>query len=247
MRDTDDFADSWNEFLKTIWTDSPDIIVLPELPFAPWFCGAEDYDEQCWSAAVRRHQEFMTELPRENVAIVYSAPVNLPEGRRNQARITASGLDVATHTKRHLPNEAGYWEAHWYDPGEEDPHLVSVGEAKVGVRLCTEMWNFATARRLGAEGADIIAIPRTTPIGSRERWICGGRAAAISAGAYCLSSNRAGPGAHGEYAGAGWIIDPDGEIIAVTCNSCPIVTCEIDLAVARRAKDTYPRYAIPQS
>jgi predicted amidohydrolase len=247
LPDTANFEDTWHGLLKMVWTDGPDILVLPELPFSDWFCAGADFDSAKWAEAVRSHTEFVARIGEAKTAVIYSTPTDGTEGRRNHARITSPQFDFKTHAKRHLPNEAGYWEAQWYDPGEEDPCLVDFGSMKVGVRLCTEMWNFGAARRLGAEGADLIAIPRTTPLSSRERWICGGRGVAITAGAYCVSSNRSGSSANGVFGGAGWIIDPDGELVAVTTENCPIITCEIGLQAARRAKATYPRYVIPVS
>ena len=65
-----------------------------------------------------------------------------------------------------------------------------------------------------------------------------GRAAAISAGVYSVSSNRAGPGAFG---GCGWIIDPDGEVLARTTEDEPFATVALDLRCADWAKRRYPR------
>jgi N-carbamoylputrescine amidase len=45
-----------------------------------------------------------------------------------------------------------------------------------------------------------------------------------------------------EFAGCGWIIDPDGEVLAVSSDIEPFVTRDIDLDRARAAKGTYPRY-----
>ena len=45
------------------------------------------------------------------------------------------------------------------------------------------------------------------------------------------------------WGGKGWIIEPEeGDILALTSPSQPIITLDIDLTVARRAKSTYPRY-----
>lgn len=42
--------------------------------------------------------------------------------------------------------------------------------------------------------------------------------------------------------GQGWIIGPDGEVLGMTSSEQPFVTVDIDLSLADRAKDTYPRY-----
>ena len=68
-------------------------------------------------------------------------------------------------------------------------------------------------------------------------------AAAVLAGAFCLSSNRVGPNSEGgPFGGMGWVIDPDGEILALTSEDAPFATVDIDLGAAEHAKATYPRY-----
>ncbi len=67
-----------------------------------------------------------------------------------------------------------------------------------------------------------------------------GVVAAVRSGAYCLSSNRIDP--TGATGGAGWIISPDGKILATTSRETPFATLEIDLAAPTAARGTYPRY-----
>ena len=58
-------------------------------------------------------------------------------------------------------------------------------------------------------------------------------------GAFCISSNRSGVSrARDEFAGLGWIIDPEGEVLGVTVDSDPFVTCDLDL---QRAADAILR------
>ncbi len=42
--------------------------------------------------------------------------------------------------------------------------------------------------------------------------------------------------------GAGWITDPEGNHLGVTSAAEPAMIRDIDLAAARAAKATYPRY-----
>jgi N-carbamoylputrescine amidase len=92
----------------------------------------------------------------------------------------------------------------------------------------------------------IIVTPRATGDASIENWLVGGRATAISSGAYSLSSNRSGPSKDGEvkFGGTGWVIDPDGKVLGITSSQEPFVTIDIDLTAAEEAKLTYPRYAL---
>jgi N-carbamoylputrescine amidase len=46
----------------------------------------------------------------------------------------------------------------------------------------------------------------------------------------------------GACGGVGWIISPDGEILATTTRDVPFVTMDIDLSVPLAARTSYPRY-----
>ncbi|MGQ5516275.1 nitrilase-related carbon-nitrogen hydrolase [Halococcus saccharolyticus] len=67
----------------------------------------------------------------------------------------------------------------------------------------------------------------------------------VVSGAFVASSNRVtiedDPSV--VFGGEGWIVDPDGAVIARTTRNQPFVTIEIDLDTAERAKETYPRPA----
>jgi N-carbamoylputrescine amidase len=90
---------------------------------------------------------------------------------------------------------------------------------------------------------DIIAVPPVTPASSRDRVLVGGRAAAIVSGAFCVWSNRSGMSVAGDpFGGQGWIIDPDGDVLATTSDAEPFATRDLDLEQAMAAKTTYPRY-----
>ena len=75
-----------------------------------------------------------------------------------------------------------------------------------------------------------------------DRWTLAGRTAAIIGGVYCLSSNRCGVQSAVTFGGAGWIINPAGEVLGVTSNDAPFLTLDVDLDVAEAAKNAYPRY-----
>ncbi len=42
--------------------------------------------------------------------------------------------------------------------------------------------------------------------------------------------------------GQGWLVGPDGDVLAVTTPATPAVTVAIDLDLAAAAKAAYPRY-----
>ncbi len=61
-------------------------------------------------------------------------------------------------------------------------------------------------------------------ITTTEKWIMGGRAAAVMSGAFCLSSNRGGVDARGHaWGGHGWIVEPEQGMVLGTTLSKTIV------------------------
>ena len=89
----------------------------------------------------------------------------------------------------------------------------------------------------------MIVNPRATARPTLDKWLVAGRAAAVVAGAYCLSSNRVSDEAPTvSFGGQGWIVGPDGDALGLTSAERPFVTIDIDLNDAERAKSTYPRY-----
>jgi N-carbamoylputrescine amidase len=239
------FESAWKSLCEHVASVASDLVLLPELPFARWFATRPDFDEAVWRETVREHEAWRKRIPELGAAHVLGSEPGAAGGRRVNRGFAhyRGGAWELPHVKRYLPDEEGFWEAHWYEAGNGVFEPSTIGEAKVGFQICTDLWTFAESRKLGRAGADIIAAPRATPFSSRERWLVAGQAAAISAGAFCLSSNRYGAGDDGvRFAGLGWIIDPDGEVLARTTDSSPFMTCDIDLGQSRAAKATYPRY-----
>lgn len=211
-----------------------DLLVLPELAFMPWLCATPEVDAAAWAgAAAAQHLERLVEIP---ATVVVGTRAN---GRFNEAFVwtTDSGLQVL-HRKTYLPDEEGFWEASWYDRGPVAFGVTATPAGRIGASVCTEMWFTQHA----FDDADLITVPRATPIETTEKWLAGGIAHAVTSGAFCISSNRSEAVAGTTMGGAGWIADPDGTMLAVTSAVQPVIIADIDLAVARAAKRTYPRY-----
>jgi N-carbamoylputrescine amidase len=240
------FASDWARLVDHVHAHRTDLIVLPEMPFARWFAVSPLFDRETWDAAVRDHDAWLPRLAELSPATVMgSRPVTRHGVRLNEGFVRSSAVGyAAVHDKRYLPDEDGYWEARWYARGDGAFDLATAAGARVGVLICTEMWSLGDAERYGQQGAQLLVTPRATGRQTVEKWIVGGRAAAIVSGAFSLSSNRSASGGEGDFGGAGWIIDPDGRVLATTGHDRPFVTERIDLALADEAKRTYPRYSL---
>jgi N-carbamoylputrescine amidase len=242
--EVEDFERDWDALVAHARREASELVLLPEMPFAPWFGVSHTFDDAVWNRVVDAHERWLDRLrdlaPSQ---VLCTRPVNRNGHRLNEAFAwSATDGYQPAHQKCYLPEEEGFWEASWYDRGDGEFAPVRVGPATVGFMICTELWSLGHAQRYGKSGAHLIATPRASGRTSVEKWVTGGRAAAIVSGAYSISSNRTAR--NGDFGGGGWIVDPDGVVLAVTTREEPIRSIEIDLVLAESAKATYPRYAL---
>lgn len=237
---TSALEEDWAGLVEHVRERDSDLVLLPEMGLAPWFASGRTFDGGAWRAAVEAHAAWMARLEEDlaPAAVLGSRPVEVAGERRNAAFRLDDRGEAHVHEKSYLPDEEGFWEASWYGRGDGRFDLAEVGGAAVGFLVCTEMWFMQRAREYGEQGAHLIATPRCTPAETLDKWLAGGRACAVVAGAYSISSN------HGDdaFGGLGWIVDPDGEVLATTSRGEPYVSAEVDLRVAEAAKRAYPRY-----
>ena len=239
------FAQDWERLVVHVKGERSDLVLLPEMPFSPWFAWSPKYDPKIWERAVKSHQEATPFLEQLSPAIVCSSqPVNRKGKRHNEAFLwdQRSGFRTA-HTKYYLPNEKGYWEASWYEKGDGNFKPIQAGKAMLGFVICTDLWFFQHSRSYGKDGVHLIACPRATPKTTLEKWLVGGQAATVVSGAFVLSSNKINrEGEEADLGGQGWIVGPNGKVLGLTTQEQPFLTLDLDLAKAEKAKEMYPRY-----
>ena len=236
----------WNRLVDHLKSESSDLLVLPEMPFYQWLTKSDKVDPALWKKAVDAHGcwiQRLYELPVENV--IASRPT-FENGRalNNGFIFTKTCGLIPVHDKFYLPDEAGYWEATWYERGDGMFNVATVDNINIGFLICTELWFTQRAREYLAQDIDILVCPRATPLSEVDIWVTGGRSAAIVSGAFCLSSNFQGPNTPTEdFGGTGWIIEPErGDVLGSTIKGCEFLTLDIDLNNAKKAKASYPRY-----
>ena len=235
----------WAALVAHCSAEASQLVLLPEMPFAEWLAATDEVDPVRWQAAAFRHREWLGRLAElQTAAVAGSRPVLSAATPYNEAFIWSGDDDIAApHRKYYLPNEPGFWEAAWYRRSEEKAFRASpLADFTVGFMICTDMWFTEHARHYAKQGVDLLLVPRATPATSDAKWLAGGRTAAVMAGAFCLSSNRQGIADGVLFGGTGWIIDPDGNVLATTADGEPFATVDLDLDEARTAKRTYPRY-----
>lgn len=236
--------EEWDELAHHVAEEESELLLLPEMPFSRWLAADFTVVPEQWIEAVEQAREWLDLLPDlAPVAVVGTRPDSLDGTFTNRGFALDADGPRDVHDKHYLPNESGFWERRWYEPAPSSFEPFAIAGATAAMQICTEMWFFEHARALGRRGVDLLLVPRATPHETLDKWLAGGRSAAVTAGAFCASSNlyRAA-GGPADLGGMGWVMDPDGEVLAVTDQAEPFATVEIDLEAARSAKETYPRY-----
>lgn len=236
----------WSLLVAHVKREASDLLLLPEMPFYPWVAWTDAYDPVVWQASVDAHARWITRFDELATTTVMGTRPVIRQGKNlNEAFVWRSQAGYqGVHHKYYLPDETEFWEARWYQKGDGEFRPVETAAGKSGFLICTEMWFTAHAIDYARQGISILASPRATAMYSVPKWKAGGQAAAVMAGAFCLSSNRGGVDGHGmAWGGHGWIIEPEeGRILGTTSRDHPFLTLEIDLQVADKAKRSYPRY-----
>lgn len=240
------FEAEWETLRAHVAAEKPDMVLLPELPFATWFGIENTFEPAVWQDVMAAHEVGDARLGElEATCVISTRPVERGGKRLNEAFAAfRDGRHVGLHEKRYLPEEPGFYEESWYQHGDGKFDTHEIGGATVGVQICSELWILDESRRYASRGVDLIVTPRATAASSVEKWLVAGRAAAMLAGAYSASSNRHGPSKAGgfEFGGGGWIVDSDGAVLVRTSRETPCATVELDLEATKAAKATYPRY-----
>ena len=241
----DAMAEAFDSLVHHCKAAESQFVLLPEMPFSPWLAQHRSPDLQAWHEAAAAHHQMLGRFSAFGPAVVAGTrPVMIDGAPFNEAFLWDAKQGYRRiHLKYYLPDEEGFWEASWYRRGPKSFQAAITPIGKVGFLICTELWFGEWARHYAREGVTLLLCPRATAGYSRDKWIAGGRAAGVNAGAFCLSSNRGGWDHQGvEWAGSGWLTGPDGEILAITDAGQPFITRTIDPEIAIRAKSTYPRY-----
>ena len=232
-----EFLSAWNQLILDT-KNMTDLLLLPELPFSSWFGRTTNFNKNIWEQSCKDHDSMITRFPELFQSIVLGTrPVTKNDKRLNRGFYwTAEQGYKGIHDKFYLPEEEDFYEQTWFDRNNKDFSLLTIKDVLIGFQICTEVMFNEWSRYYGKKGANIIVVPRATS--AHDRWGVALRMAAIASGCFVLSSNRSDNEIFG---GKGYIIDPDGKVLASTSKEHPTITCDINLEKSNIAKTTYPR------
>lgn len=151
-----------------VHSERSDFLLLPEMSFSEWLAADPTPDPERWSKAVNDHARYIEKLGSLGArAVMGTRPItNTAGSRRNEAYLWTAdtGSAAGVREKYYLPDEDGYWEHSWYDRGPKTFDTARWAEVRIGVQICTEMWFFEWARHYAAARADLLCVPRATPM-----------------------------------------------------------------------------------
>jgi len=233
------FGDAWDGIRAQMSSHKPDILITNELPFGPWLAASAQFDKDAAQRSVDLHQRGRQALAELEVgAILTSRPVWSGDRLANEAVLLTGVAEHILHRKHYLPDEDGWRETRWFEPGVSEFGLAACDGIQIGTLLCTELMFNEHARHYGRHGAHLIAVPRASD-GLNPLWKTAGAMAAFVSGSYVISSNRSGAPCFG---GGGFAFAPNGELLGMTSAQTPIVIVDLDPAFAERQRLCYPCY-----
>lgn len=204
------------------------IVVLPELFRAPYFCQQMTpdhfrYAEPIPGDGTRRIGEVAREL---GVVIVASLFEEQAPGLyfNTTAVLDADGTLAGTYRKSHIPDDPLYYEKFYFTPGDTGFRAIDTRFGRIGVLICWDQWYPEAARLMAMDGAEVLIYP--TAIGTiddegeeqhrlqRDAWVTVQRGHAIANGCYVAAVNRAGREQELSFWGASFCAGPQGELLA---------------------------------
>jgi N-carbamoylputrescine amidase len=238
------------------------LIVLPELHLAPYFCQTEDTALFDLAEPVPGPTSKALGELAKNLGIVMVA--SLFERRaaglyHNTAIVLEKdGSLIGKYRKMHIPDDPGYYEKFYFTPGDLGFTPIDTSVGKLGILVCWDQWYPEAARLMTLAGAEILLYP--TAIGwnpedaaeekerQRDAWITIQRSHAVANGIPVAACNRIGlePDPSGmtsgiQFWGSSFISGPQGELLA-TANDTEtrVIMAELDRVRSESVRRIWP-------
>jgi predicted amidohydrolase len=240
---SEDGGDRLRSRLEEAKNAGASLAVMPELAMLPWVPATQDArDEDAEPPEGPRHQ-LQAMIAREiGIGLLGGAIVRDEQGRRfNTALLFGSdGGFLHAYRKIHIPDEPGFWEACHYQADDTIPRPCEAFGLNLGFQICSDNNRPFGSHILGAQGADVILVPRSTETATYAKWRPIFQANALTSGCWVLSVNRPGPEQGVPIGGPSIAVAPDGTVVLETEDPVGIVT--VDRASVDAARGDYPGY-----
>ncbi len=221
------------DFIRDAARQGAQIVCLPELFRAQYFCQTEEHKNFALAEEVPgKSTSALEEVSRElRVVIIASLFEKRTAGvyHNTAAIIDADGKFLGKYRKMHIPDDPLYHEKFYFTPGDLGFLAWNTWHGKIGVCVCWDQWYPEAARLTALRGAEIIFYPTAIGWHPREKaefgqaqysaWETIQRSHAIANGCYVAVANRVGheapAGGDGiQFWGQSFVAAPSGEILA---------------------------------
>jgi N-carbamoylputrescine amidase len=242
--DTGKNLDHAVEMIVEAAKNGAELICLPELFRAQYFCQREDHALFSTAESIPGPStERLSAIAKEHkVVLIASLFERRAPGLYHNTAVTIErdGSISDVYRKMHIPDDPLYYEKFYFTPGDLGFRAVESSAGNIGTLVCWDQWYPEGARITALKGAETLFFP--TAIGwhpsekeefgvaQYDAWQTTQRAHAISNGVWVCSVNRVGheeghvihngvdmPGPEGagiEFWGGSFIADPFGRIVA---------------------------------
>jgi len=264
--DTDANLDTAADRVREAARQGANVICLPELFRAQYFCQREDpalFDEA--ESIPGPSTERLSAIAREEkVVIIASLFERRAAGlyHNTAAVLHTDGSIAGLYRKMHIPDDPLYYEKYYFTPGDLGFKAFDTAFGKIGTLVCWDQWYPEGARITALQGAETIFYP--TAIGwhpaekeeygeaQYDAWQTIQRSHAIANGVYVGAVNRVGhetgnvrgnsvPGPGLEFWGGSFIADPFGRVIAKAAHDKEdILIAEIDPRLLEDTRRNWP-------
>jgi predicted amidohydrolase len=225
-----------------------DLVVFPELSLTGYHLKDDvpSVAQRIDSPIVRR----LEELSRE-ITVVASLVEETADFRFfNSALWIERGAVRFVHRKVYLPTYGMFDESRYFARGGH-VRALDTGFGRAAVLLCEDLWHASTIYLAALDGALFVVCPSSSPLRGLSEdaeqddnarfWELINRGYAQTYGIFIVYVNRVGFEDGVGFWGGSEVIDPLGQTLVKAPYYEPaLVTCEIDLAVARRKRIAAP-------
>lgn len=236
------------------------IILLPELFEAPYFCIEQDARHLKLARALGENPavRHFSAVARELGVVL---PISFferagPAYFNSIAILDADGSRLGIYRKSHIPNGPGYQEKTYFSPGDTGFKVWRTRYARIGVGICWDQWFPEAARAMALAGAEVLLYPTAIgtepppalPVNSRDHWQRAqqGHAAAnlmplVAANRYGLERSLQDPeGLYIRFYGSSFIADAMGAKVAEAPEEGDaVLTASFDLEQTAAARDNW--------
>ena len=150
----------------------------------------------------------------------------------------ADGRLLGVTRMLHITDYEGFHEQSYYHPGDHGMPVYDTRAGRIGVAICYDRHFPEVMRTLGVQGAELVVIPQAGTLGEWPEGMYEAevRTAAFQNGYFVALCNRVGEEGKLTFAGASFVSDPEGRILARGKSLAEdLVICDLDLRLAQES------------